>query len=140
MTNRTLDELALSIDKWGSIRGLNASTPIKALEKVEEEVSEIEDAIHNCDEDALIDAIGDTFVTLVNLCKAAKLDITDCVNTSYKVIEKRKGLLQNGLFVRYGKLSKEEQELCDELQGNPGEEYFTMDLNELNESMFVTKD
>lgn len=86
---------------------------------------EIHEAIVLNDEEEFIDAIGDTIVTLINLADIKGHNAEDCLKQAFDVIKLRKGLTRTtGDFVRYAKLSQAEKELCDKLQGNPGEQYF----------------
>ena len=113
-----------SVRNWGKMRGIDGATFQRQYQRVLQEVVEIHDAYNNEDMDEVADAIGDTIVTLINLAKTVNMDAEDCLKSAFSVIERRKGLTKNGDFIRYAKLSDEERELCDEKQGNPGNQYF----------------
>lgn len=186
-----ISKLCEEIRQWGKIRGINSNTdPQIQLQRMMQEVLEL--FVYEADNnDTLegIDAVGDTVVTMVNLCNCYdikledlltvtceytfvdmcelynvltnihlhvtennitllqmymvdmfsllskyslenfELDIDECVKSAFDVIRLRKGLLtDSGSFIRYGKLSQEEKNICDEKQGNPNEEYFLEDF------------
>lgn len=121
---------------WSTIRGIGADES-KSLDKrlqsqmqrVFQEVNEIHEAIVLEDWDEFEDAIGDSIVTLINIAKIKGMKAEDCLNKAFSVIEFRKGLTRDaGDFVRYGKLSLAEKFICDEKQGNPGNQYFTPEM------------
>lgn len=109
---------------WGAMRGIDGASFQRQYQRVLQEVIEIHDAYNNEDADEVADAIGDTIVTLINLGKTVGLHAEDCLDSAFGVIEHRKGLNFDGDFVRYAKLSEEDRKICDEKQGNPGEQYF----------------
>jgi len=118
---------------WKAIRGIGGSedAPMKdrlqsQYQRVMQECIEIHEAIVLNDDEEFMDAVGDTIVTLINIADIKGVSAEDCLKQAFDVIELRKGLTRpSGDFVRYAKLSKEDQELCDKLQGNPGNQYFT---------------
>lgn len=94
-----------NIQKWANVRGIGGrkDTLIEKwpqYEKVKEEVDEIGRALVHGDEAELIDAIGDTVVTLVILAEQNGLDIAACTLAAYNVIKDRKGKLVDGKFVK----------------------------------------
>ena len=88
------------VKDWGIDKGLN--DPKAQLNKVIEEVGEIAHEIcrNRFDSDELVDALGDTTVTLVILADILGYDLVDCLKQSYDVIKDRKGRTVNGTFVR----------------------------------------
>lgn len=47
------------------------------------------------------DAVGDTYVTVINACALADVDSVECLNGAYQEIKDRKGtLMPNGIFVK----------------------------------------
>ena len=68
--------------------------------KLQEESGEIAKAIINNDNDEIIDAIGDCVVVLTSIAYFNNCTIEDCINTAYNVINKRKGHMLNGSFVK----------------------------------------
>lgn len=122
-----------AVRNWKKIRGIRSSGNLTGssglqgpYQRVLQEVIEIHDSIVLEDWEEFQDAIGDTIVTLINLADIAGFKAEDCLKRAFDVIELRKGLIDpvRGDFVRYGKLSSEEKLICDEKQGNPGNEYF----------------
>jgi len=113
------------VRNWGKIRGLNESSFQAQYQKVLQEIVEIHEAYISDDFEEVQDAIGDSLVTIINLAKTQDYNAEDCLKKAFDVIELRKGLNFNGIFVRYKKLSFSDQEICDQKQGNPGSEYFS---------------
>ena len=61
-----LNTLEMLIERWGHEKGiLPYAVPTAQLEKTEEEVAELRQAIEDRDVEEIADAIGDIFVTLV---------------------------------------------------------------------------
>lgn len=52
------------------------------------------------DEAQIIDAVGDTYVTLVILCQQLGIEIADCVSAAYNEIKDRRGKLVDGTFIK----------------------------------------
>lgn len=128
-----------NVRQWGAIRGIGDNTdPQVQYQRFGQEGLEIHKALIEDDIEEFKDAIGDTIVTLINLAKTKGINAEDCLDIAFGVIELRKGLNKNGSFVRYAKLSKEEQEICDIKQGNPGYQYFEKEkLNTLKPENFL---
>lgn len=120
------------VRNWKEIRGIGADNGLSLdkrlqsqFQRVQQEVSEIHEAIVLEDWDEFIDGIGDSVITLVNIAAIKGVTAEECLEKAFNVIKFRKGLTRpTGDFVRYGKLSKEDQLICDEKQGNPGNQYF----------------
>ena len=113
------------IRDWSDIRGMQDGDPQMQYQRLLQEVIEIHDALVKNDTTELIDAIGDTVISLTNFAKTVNLKTEDCIDTAFNVIEKRKGVTSlKGDFIRYKKLDTYFREWCDEHQGNPGSEYF----------------
>ena len=86
---------------------------------------EIHEALVLDDHDEFMDAIGDTIITLINIADIKGVNAEDCLEQAFNVIKLRKGLVSDaGDFVRYAKLSEEDEAICDKKQGNPGNQYF----------------
>lgn len=103
-----MDELTELIQKWGIDRGIDTVDPRGQMLKVVEEVGEIASALARGDADEFIDAVGDTFVTLVMLTLTVDLDIKDCVQLAYDEIKDRDGKVVNGVFVKLQDLDEKE--------------------------------
>jgi NTP pyrophosphatase (non-canonical NTP hydrolase) len=115
---------------WGAVRGIDGASFQRQYQRVLQEVVEIHDAYNDEDMSEVSDAIGDTIVTLINLAKTVGMRAEDCLDSAFSVIEFRKGLNFDGDFVRYAKLSSEDRAVCDEKQGNPGEQYFLPEMKD----------
>ena len=70
---------------------------------IDEEMGELSQAILKNDQAEFEDAIGDCVVVLTNLAELGNVKIEECINSSYDVIAKRKGKMQNGTFVKDSK-------------------------------------
>jgi phosphoribosyl-ATP pyrophosphohydrolase len=73
---------------------------MKQYAKVLEETQEILVALNENNEQELIDAIGDTLVTLIILSKQNDLNIVECLEVAYNVIKNRTGKTVNGTFIK----------------------------------------
>lgn len=133
------------VRQWKKIRGIGADNGMSLdkrlqsqFQRVQQEVSEIHEAIVLEDWDEFVDAIGDSIVTLINIADIKGLNAEECLAKAFDVIKLRKGLTRpTGDFVRYGKLSGEDKLICDEKQGNPGNEYFLdSDISSLSPENF----
>ena len=110
-------ELNKRVINWADQKGiLEKSTPYDQIEKTIEEVEETELAIYwqranhkeylnskgkRCNtSEEIKDGIGDTLVTLLIQCKMQNLDPLDCLESALNIIEKRKGKMINGQFVK----------------------------------------
>lgn len=123
------------VRKWKEIRGIGGDET-QSLDKrlqsqfqrVQQEISEIHESIVLEDWAEFEDAVGDAIVTLINIAAIKGVPAEECLAKAFNVIRLRKGLTRpTGDFVRFGKLSKEDQLICDEKQGNAGDQYFTED-------------
>jgi NTP pyrophosphatase (non-canonical NTP hydrolase) len=123
MTEKVLKEFE-AVRQWGAIRGIGGASFQRQYQRVLQEVVEIHDAMNNNDMAEVSDAIGDTVVTLINLAKTVNMNAEDCLKGAFDVIELRKGLNKDGDFVRYGKLNDADKAICDQKQGNAGNQYF----------------
>ena len=120
------------VRQWKKIRGIGADNGLSLdkrlqsqFQRVQQEITEIHDAIVLEDWDEFKDAIGDSIVTLINIADIKSYKAEECLAKAFNVIKFRKGLTRpTGDFVRYGKLSDEDKLICDEKQGNPGNQYF----------------
>ena len=117
------EELSQLVIEWGESKGiLDSSTPLRQLDKTQEELDETREALKKLNdfdyqqdlmewqgmptlnrEDILAevkDGIGDMLVTIVLLAKMVNLDTTDCLNAAYDVIKQRTGKMVDGQFVK----------------------------------------
>lgn len=93
------DELINKVLQWGEDKGLN--DPKAQLNKVIEEVGEIAHEVsRNRYGRKLEDAIGDSLVTIIILSGICGYDPMDCLAIAYNEIKERKGITENGTFVK----------------------------------------
>ena len=88
--------------QWAEARRIvpNA-TPVSQLLKAVSEIGELCDAEGKKDRDAIIDAVGDVLVCLINYCALHDINMTDCLASAYEQIKNRKGtLMPDGTFVK----------------------------------------
>ncbi len=89
------------IINWGKARNLdNPDNKFQQLAKVMEEVGELSSAILKRDISETIDALGDTYITLVILAHQMGYSLEDCAKRAFKVIEYRKGKTEGGTFIK----------------------------------------
>ena len=117
------EEICELVIEWGESKGIfDSSTPLRQLDKTQEELDETREALKklnyfDCEldlmealgmptsnkEDILAevkDGIGDMLVTIVLLSEMVGFDSTDCLNTAYDVIKQRTGKMVDGQFVK----------------------------------------
>lgn len=86
---------------WGLRTGILQAADLKTQTlKFASEAGELCDAVAKMDDDAIIDAIGDVLVTMIMVCEIGKYDMVGCLLTAAGVIEKRKGKMVNGTFIK----------------------------------------
>jgi NTP pyrophosphatase (non-canonical NTP hydrolase) len=89
------------IINWGKARKLdNPDNKFQQLAKVYEEIGELSSAILKRDISETIDALGDSYITLVILANQMGYSLEDCAKRAFKVIEYRKGKTENGTFIK----------------------------------------
>jgi len=121
------EQLSALVIKWGEDKGIFAkSTPLRQLDKTQEELDETKEALEklasltnqeilddvllsddfgniSLEEDALAEAkdgIGDMLVTIILLAKMVNMDSVDCLEAAYNIIKKRTGKMVDGQFVK----------------------------------------
>ena len=99
---KSIDTTHEEIIHWAKERKIipNGNIMTQAI-KTLEEVHELIRAIDRKDQDEIVDAYGDIFVTIVNGAYLNGTPLFECAEKAYKVIEHRTGtLLPNGDFVK----------------------------------------
>lgn len=66
---------------WDNVSGV--------LEKLKEEIKELEDALKENENKKIEEEFGDILITIVNLSRFLNLDLTDTLNKSYMKFKKR---------------------------------------------------
>lgn len=118
LTKVTMNELIEKTRQWFHDKGIiSNSTPLKQLEKTQEELTETRDAavIHSYlrssgfdeEEDFVIeqyneikDGVGDQIVTLIGVCEMYGFSLEECLQMAYDTISKRSGKMENGIFIK----------------------------------------
>lgn len=106
-----MNELVTKVEKWATDKGLEKASSDKQFLKVAEEFGEIAAALARKDRPELIDAIGDTVVTLIILALQEGLTLQECLHAAYTEIADRKGKMVDGVFVKESDLQKEPETL-----------------------------
>jgi NTP pyrophosphatase (non-canonical NTP hydrolase) len=90
----------MKIIQWAEARKIIPnSTPEVQLLKAISEMGELADATIKNDQEAIVDAVGDVMVCLINYCALQNINLVDCMEVAYDQIKNRKGtLLPNGVF------------------------------------------
>jgi NTP pyrophosphatase (non-canonical NTP hydrolase) len=97
----SLDTLNNQVLEWGLEKGILPNPePLSQVEKTEEEVAELRQAIYEHNIDEVKDAIGDIYVTITMQAEAWNLTMEECVKAAYDVIKLRTGKMVNGQFVK----------------------------------------
>jgi len=93
-------EIEMKIIQWSEQRRIIPnSNPESQLLKAVSEMGELADATIKKDQEAVIDAVGDVMVCLINYCALQDINLVDCMEVAYDQIKNRKGtLLPNGVF------------------------------------------
>jgi len=93
-------EIEMKIIQWSEQRRIIPnSNPESQLLKAVSEMGELADATIKHDKEAVIDAVGDVMVCLINYCALQDINLVDCMEVAYDQIKNRKGtLLPNGVF------------------------------------------
>jgi len=93
-------QVEIKIIQWSESRKIIPnSTPEVQLLKAVSEMGELADATIKKDKEAVVDAVGDVMVCLINYCALQDINLVDCMEVAYDQIKNRKGtLLPNGVF------------------------------------------
>ena len=92
--------IEMKIIQWSEARRIIPnSTPDVQLLKAVSEMGELADATIKDDKEAIVDAVGDVMVCLINYCALQDINLVDCMEVAYDQIKNRRGtLLPNGVF------------------------------------------
>ena len=99
-TTPTTDELIKKIISWAEDRKID--NPILQYAKVNEEIGEIAHELtrNRKNSTELVDALGDSFVTLIILTNILGYDVNGVISSAYEVIKDRKGKTVDGSFIK----------------------------------------
>lgn len=96
-----MESLEVAVVEWAKERGIfEGSTPSHQLEKTDEEVTELWDAVADENTGEIKDAIGDIAVTLIIRAHMHDLTLGQCLAAAYHEIKDRKGKMVDGVFVK----------------------------------------
>lgn len=95
-----IDCLTKKINAWAEKNRVNTLSTRSELLKVVEEVGEISSALSRNRRDEVIDAIGDTYISLVNFATSSGVDIADCIECAYENIKDREGKIVGDSFIK----------------------------------------
>lgn len=103
----SLDELFTLIQKWGEEKGINKPENVnRQFLKLVEETGELAAGLAKQDEPKTRDAMGDNFVVWTIMCAQLGYDPREIVNEVYHIINKRKGVTVDGVFIKEEDLPK----------------------------------
>ena len=88
------------IRNWVHARNIHTAHPKDQFLKVVEEVGEIGAGLARGNRELIMDAVGDTYVTLVALCETMDISIEECIDVAYDAIKDRTGRLVDGVFIK----------------------------------------
>lgn len=94
------NDLIEKVWEWFDEKGLD--DPVMQMVKVQEEIGELasEIARHHYDTPEVVDALGDSLVTLIGMCHHLNISPDAALTTAYNEIKNRKGEVINGSFVK----------------------------------------
>ena len=95
-----MDDLIENVIRWGRDKQLDDARA--QLNKVTEELGEIAHEVcrNRFGSNEMMDAIGDTLVTIIILADICNLDVKDCLEEAYNTINKRTGQTVDGTFIK----------------------------------------
>ena len=96
-----LQELVPLVEQWFVKRGIDKGNGNGQVEKLMEEVEELEEAHYYGDAYECRDAVGDIMVVLIGYCMQQGYDIAQCLEGAYEEIKNRTGKVNSdGVFVK----------------------------------------
>jgi len=96
-----MDKLIQNVIRWAEDKNIdNYDNRQAQMLKVIEEVGETASAILKDNDDAVIDGIGDSLVTLIILSIQMGYHPEYCLNKAWEEIKDRKGKTINGTFIK----------------------------------------
>jgi len=89
------------IIQWAADRKIfSGSSPDRQLEKLNEELGELFEAIDQSDSGGIMDAIGDCSVVLCIVAAMYGMSYGECLEAAWEQIKDRKGEMRGGVFVK----------------------------------------
>jgi len=97
----SLDDISIAVLAWADERRLiHPGNANKQILKVMEEVGELAGAMAKNNKKEIIDAIGDSLVTIIILAAQMNLSVKECLGVAYNEIANRTGKTVNGVFIK----------------------------------------
>lgn len=94
-------ELIALVVAWAAQKEiLTRGTVEKQALKTLEEAGELILAVGQNNREEIKDAIGDIMVTVIIQAEMQGLKLEECLQSAYDVINKRKGVMNNGTFIK----------------------------------------
>lgn len=94
-------ELTALVVAWAAQKEiLTKGTVEKQALKTLEEAGELVLAVGQKNREEIKDAIGDIMVTIIIQAEMQGLNLQECLQSAYDVISKRKGVMNNGTFIK----------------------------------------
>ena len=93
-------DVEIKIIQWAEARKIipNSTAEVQLI-KAMSEMGELADATLKNDQEAIVDAVGDVMVCLVNYCALQDINLVNCMELAYDQIKNRRGrLLPSGVF------------------------------------------
>lgn len=82
-------------------KGLYGKTDeFSQFKKMEEEVEELYEELRHGPKENILSEAGDVYITLLNVLHCCGLTIEDAVNVAADKVLKRKGKVENGVFIK----------------------------------------
>jgi len=101
MSYLDMDQLIARVVGWAEDKDLlHKENAHFQMLKVVEEIGEVAAGMARKDEEAIIDGIGDSFVTLIILAKQLDQDPKDCLVKAWEEIKNRTGKTEDGVFIK----------------------------------------
>lgn len=92
--------IALTISWAAQKEILTKGTVEKQSLKTLEEAGELVLAVGQKNREEIQDSLGDILVTIIIQAEMQGLKLEDCLQSAYDVISKRKGVMNNGTFIK----------------------------------------
>lgn len=103
-----LNEFVKNVQHWAISRGVDIGDPKAQYLKVVEEVGEIASGLARGNQETIKDGIGDVAVTLVILAERCNVAFDECLRMAWDEIKDRKGMMVDGVFVKYEDFTKDQ--------------------------------
>jgi len=101
MNKLDMNKLVAYVEGWAEDRDLlHKDNAHFQMLKVFEEVGELAAGMARKDEDAIVDGIGDSLVTLIILSGQLGYSADECLYRAWNEIKSRKGRTEEGIFIK----------------------------------------